>query len=122
MSHVELKTFQPFETGADRVLEHISNVMDQIRCRAFELSTLNAGEDVHEFDDWVQAEHELLACQRCEVREESNLFITEVDAAEFEPKDLKVFLLGNDLMIEGTSQIEKKVDGTETETSGRSIK
>jgi HSP20 family molecular chaperone IbpA len=122
MSQVEVKTFQPFEPGADRLMEHISNVIEQIRCRAFELSTLHPEEGLHGLDDWVQAENELLACQRSEVREEANQFVTEVDAAEFEPKDLKVFLLGNDLMIEGTSRIERKVGETEIETSGRSIK
>jgi HSP20 family molecular chaperone IbpA len=122
MSQVEVKTFQPFEPGADRLMKHITNVMDQIRCRAFELSTLHPKESLHDLDDWVQAENELLACQRCEVREEANHFVTEVDAAEFEPKDLKVFLLRNDLLIEGTSQIERKVGETEIENSGRSIK
>ena len=44
-----------------------------------------------------------------------------MDAEEFEPSDLKVSLLGNDLMIEGASRSEKTVDGKETETIGRSI-
>jgi len=121
MSQVVIKTYQPFEAGADRLLEHITNVIDQIRLRAFELSTLQGKEGLHELDDWVQAEHELLACQRCDVREEANHFIAEVDAEEFEPKDLKVSLLGNDLMIEGASRTEKTIDGKETETTGRSI-
>jgi HSP20 family molecular chaperone IbpA len=122
MSQVEVKAFQPFEAGADRILEHITNIMDLIRCRAFELSTLHPRTSQQELDDWVQAEHELLACQRCEVREEADHFIAEVDAADFEPNDLKVFLLANDLLIEGTSQVEKKLDDAEAETSGRSIK
>ena len=94
-------------------MEHITNVIDQIRLpgvRALDTCIGQAG--LNELDDWVQAEHELLACQRCEVREEANHFVTEVDAAEFEPKDLKVSLLRNDLMIEGTSRTEKKVGGT----------
>ncbi len=122
MSQIEVKTFQPFEPGADRLMEHITNVMEQIRCRAFELSTLHPQAGVHELEDWVQAEHELLACQRSEVRQEANHFVTEVDAADFEPSDLKVSVLGNDLMIEGTSRVEEKVGETETETFGRSIK
>ena len=121
MSQVEIRAYQPFETGADQLLERINNLTDQIRIRAFELSTMHEEGGLHHLDDWVQAEHELLACQRCEVREEANHFVTEVDAAEFEPKDLKVSLLGNDLMIEGTSRTEKTVDGNETETTGRSI-
>lgn len=121
MSNVAIKTYQPFQTGADRLLEHITNVIDQIRRRAFELSTMHGQSGLNELDDWVQAEHELLACQRCEVREEANHFVAEVDAEEFEPKDLKVSLLGNDLMIEGTSRTEKTVEGKETEISGRSI-
>lgn len=121
MSNITIKTYQPFETGADRLFEHINNVIDQIRLRAFELSTLHGKEGLHELDDWVQAEHELLACQRCDVREEANQFITEVDAEEFEPKDLLVSLLGNDLMIEGTSRTAKIVEGGGTETTGRSI-
>ena len=121
MSQVVIKTYQPFDTGADRLLAHITNVIDQIRLRAFELSTMHGQSGLNELDDWVQAEHELLACQRCDVREEANHFITEVDAVEFEPKDLKVSLLGNDLMIEGASRTEKTVDGKETESMGRSI-
>ncbi len=121
MSQVVIKTYQPFETGADRLLAHITNVIDQIKLRAFELSTMHGQSGLNELDDWVQAERELHACQRCDVREETNHFVTEVDAAEFEPKDLQVSLLGNDLMIEGTSRTEKMVKGHEMETTGRSI-
>ncbi len=122
MSNVPVKTYQPFETGADRLLEHITNVIDLIRLRAFELSTMHGQEGLNELDDWVQAERELLACQRSDVREEANHFVAEVDAADFEPNDLKVSLLGNDLMIEGTSRTEKIADGgMEREIAGRSI-
>jgi HSP20 family molecular chaperone IbpA len=121
MSNVAIKTYQPFETGADELLERITNVIDQIRLRAFELSTMHGQEGLSHLDDRVQAEHELLACQRSEVREEGNHFIAEVDAADFEPKDLKVSLLGNDLMIEGTSRTERTVEGQGRETTGRSI-
>jgi len=103
------------------LLARITNVIDQIRLRAFELSTMHGQEGLNELDDWVQAERELLACQRCEVREESNHFVVEVDAAEFEPKELSVSLLGDDLMIEGTSRTGKIVMGKETEFTGRSI-
>lgn len=121
MTNVAIKTYQPFDTGADRLLERITNVIDQIRLRAFELSTMHGQEGSNHLDDWVQAEHELLACQRCEVRGEGSQFVAEVDAADFEPKDLQVSLLGNDLMIEGTSRTEKIVEGKETEATGRSI-
>ncbi|MGA7416326.1 MAG: Hsp20 family protein [Bryobacteraceae bacterium] len=121
MSNVAIKTYQPSETGADRLLERVTNVIDQIRRRAFELSTMHGQEGLNHLDDWVQAEHELLACQRCEVRSEENHFVAEVDAADFEPTDLSVSLLGNDLMIEGTSRTQKIVNGQETEATGRSI-
>ncbi len=121
MSNVAIKSYQPSEAGTSQLLEHITNVIDQIRRRAFELSTMHSQEGLNELDDWVQAERELLACQRSEVHEEANHFVAEVDAADFEPNDLKVSLLGSDLMIEGTSRTQKTVEGKETEITGRSI-
>ena len=121
MTQVPIKIYQPFDTGADWLLAHITNVTDQIRLRAFELSTMHGQEGQNELDDWVQAENEFLACQRCNIREEANHFIVEVDAEEFEPKDLKVSLLGNDLMIEGARRTEKTAKGKNAETIGRSV-
>jgi HSP20 family molecular chaperone IbpA len=121
MSRISTKIYQPFDTGADQLLEHITNILDQVRRRAFDLSTMRGQEGLNELDDWVQAERELHACQRSDVREEADRFVTEVDAADFEPRDLKVSLLGNDLIIEGESRTETKVDGEKAETIGRSI-
>jgi HSP20 family molecular chaperone IbpA len=121
MSEVAIKTYQPFEKGPDRLLSHITSIVDQIKRRAFDLSTRHGQSGLNEVDDWLQAERELLACQRCEVREGANQFVAELDAEEFRPKDFELSLMGNDLMIEGTSSTEKTVEGKATENLGRSI-
>ena len=66
MSEIAIKIYQPFDTGAKRLLAHITNVIDQIRFRAFELSTMHGKEGQNELYDWLH--------------EDANHFIVEVDA------------------------------------------
>jgi len=81
---------------------------------------MRAGQGFHELDDWLQAEHELLACQRCEVKEADGKFVVEVDAADFEPGDLRVAILGTELAIEGNSRRAEATGNLESEL-GRSL-
>jgi len=104
MSRIEVVELKRPDPRADLLSKRIEALVDQVRQRAYELSQLRLGEGFHELDDWLQAEHELLACQRCEVHELEGKLIAELDAADFEPTDLRVSVLGHDIVIEGTSR------------------
>jgi HSP20 family molecular chaperone IbpA len=120
MSQVEVRALQPADPGAARLFVGIGSLVDLIRQRAYELYQLRAGEGFHELDDWLQAERELLACQRCEVKEIEGRFVAEIDAADFEPGDLRVTVLGSELVIEGNSRRPERTGSLES-ALGRSL-
>jgi HSP20 family molecular chaperone IbpA len=120
MSEIKIDVLKPEEPEFITLFQRLENLVGQVRDRAYELSRIRTDAKRHEFDDWLQAEHEFLACQRCEVREEANQFVTEVDAEDFAPQDVKVTLLGNDLLIEGNSRRVKTENGVRDEM-GRSV-
>lgn len=120
MSQIAISIIQFGDPGATPLAGRVASLVDQVRQRSYELSQLRSGEGPHELDDWLQAERELLACQRCEVKEIGGRFVAEVDAADFEPDDLNVTLLGSDLVIEGNSRRAEATENLESEL-GRSL-
>lgn len=120
MSDIKISRVEHEEPKANTLLQRLENLIAQVRERAYELSRHRTDAARHDLDDWLQAEHEFLSCQRCEVREEGNGFIAEVDAEDFAPGDVKVTLLGNDLVIEGSSR-RFKTESDVREEIGRSV-
>jgi HSP20 family molecular chaperone IbpA len=120
MSEIKINLLGAAETASNTLLQRLQNLITQVRARAYDLSRNRTDDSRHDLEDWLQAEHEFLACQRCDVREQGNELIVEVDAEDFAPGDVKVTLLGNDLLIEGNSQSEKTEKNT-LEKTGRSL-
>lgn len=69
------------------VMEHFWRLVEQ---RAYEIFKCRGGLDGHDFDDWIQAEAELLQSVTAEVSDAGDAFIAIAAVTHYRPEDLRV--------------------------------
>jgi HSP20 family protein len=78
--------------------------------RAYDIFIGSGGTPGNELEHWLQAENELLWKPQIELREENNEYKLRIAAAGVDPKDLRVEVTSEDLVIKGETRHEHKED------------
>jgi len=99
------------------VWDEIQKTEERIMRRAHELFRGNGSISGRDLDDWLAAERELVWKPAIELREKDNQFEVQVAVAGVEPKDLKVEVTSEDLLVQGETKAEKKEETGEVHTS-----
>jgi HSP20 family protein len=97
--------------------DQIQEMEDRILRRAHDIFRINGSVFGQDLDNWLAAERELVWKPAIEVKEKDNQYEVQVAVAGIDPKDLKVEITADDLLIKGETQTEKKEEKAEVITS-----
>lgn len=101
----------------DSFWDQLQEMEDRVMRRAYDIFLGNGSTNGHDLDDWLAAERELLRKPAIELTEKNNQFEIKVEATGIDPKDLKVEVTGDDLLVKGETKTEKKEEKGEVHTS-----
>ena len=82
------------------LLQETSQLLDSVQRRAFELFQNRGNVPGHDFEDWFQAENEILQVPRMDLTENDGEFQIRLTVPGFEPKDVHVAALPDSLIVE----------------------
>ena len=104
---------------ADSILDELSQHFQMIRQRAFELYQSRPDSMAGEWDNWFEAERAVSLEPPVELRRANGEF--EIDAAlpGVDPKDLKVQVTAEDVLITAEIAAERKLGETQSESVTR---
>lgn len=115
MPQVEVTPTQPDGPVAKGLLADFDRLMRSVRRRAYELFERRGRRDGADLEDWFQAEAELLFPVKIETTQEAGKYVMHVSLPGFSAKDLKVYTVGNTLVLKATSTEKSETDGTTSE-------
>ena len=101
----------------DSFWDQLQEMEDRVMRRAYDIFVGNGSSKGHDVDDWLTAERELVRKPAIELTEKDNQFEIQVAVTGIDPKDLKVEVTGDDLLIKGETKAEKKEEKGEVHTS-----
>jgi HSP20 family protein len=101
----------------DSFWEQIQKMEDRIMRRAYDIFRANGSEFGKDLDNWLAAERELIWKPAIELKEKDNQFELQVVVAGIDPKDLKVEITSDELLVRGETKTEKSEDKGEVHTS-----
>jgi HSP20 family protein len=81
------------------ILDEINSIRDLITQRAYQIFEERGGLDGRDFENWMQAEHELVWQPAIELSEKDHEFRLEVVIAGVEPKDIEIDVTAEDIVI-----------------------
>jgi HSP20 family protein len=87
--------------------DEIQKMEERVMRRAYDISQGN-GSFGRDLDNWLAAERELVRKPAIEVVEKDNRFEIKVAVTGIDPKDLKVDVTEEDLLVKGETRTEKK--------------
>jgi HSP20 family protein len=102
---------------SDSFFDQIQKMEDQIMRRAYEIFTGNGADSGRDLDNWLAAERELVWKPAIELTEKDGRFEVRVAVAGVDPKDLKVEVTPDDLLVKGETQSEEKSEKGQIYTS-----
>jgi HSP20 family protein len=97
--------------------DQIQKMEDRVMRRAYDIFRGNGSSIGRDLDNWLTAERELVWKPAIELAEKDNRFEIKVNVAGVDPKDLKVEVTGEDLLVRGETKTEKKEEKGEVYTS-----
>src|SRR5262249_7341595 len=75
------------------LFEHMMDIAEKIRQRAFELFQRRGGADGRSVEDWLQAEREVIQCPEAELIEKGGKFRLRMAIPGFDAKDVHVIAM-----------------------------
>ena len=90
------------------VFDEIDRMHDRVMRRAYDIFTSNGGLFGRHFDDWMQAERELVWRPAVELTEKDDTLYLEVAAPGVDPKELDVEVTPDDILIRADVHHEHK--------------
>ena len=99
--------FLPIFVEAEKMVERFNNLNREIGQKAFE-RFLKHGEFGRAFDDWLEAESEILLPVPVEITENKKQFNVRATVPGFKPEELEVSVKDNFLILSGRSEIEEE--------------
>ena len=97
--------------------DELQQMEDRVMRRAYDIFQGKGSAFGNDLDDWLAAERELVWKPAIELKEKDNQFDVQVDVAGVDPKDIKVEVTPNDLLIKGETKTEKKDEKGDVHTS-----
>lgn len=103
----------------DNLFDQEEAVHSKIAERAFELFQARGSVDGSDWNDWLNAESELIKPVALEVSESEDQFAVSAEVPGFRPKDFEIQLDGSRMVIHGlrTGDGKEGVESTDGETS-----
>ena len=101
----------------DSFWDQIQKMEERIMRRAYDIFRRNGSEFGKDLDHWLAAERELIWKPAIELKERDNQFELQVAVAGVDPKDLKIEVTAEELLVKGETKTEKKEDKGEVHTS-----
>ena len=99
----------------ESVWDQIQKMEQQIMRRAYEIFNSNGvGQDL---ENWLAAEREMIWKPAIELSEKDNQFLLRIVVAGVDPKDLRVEVTADELLVRAESQTRKKEKKGEIHTS-----
>ncbi len=92
------------------IFDEVEAMQDRVRQRAYEIFQAHGG-GTRAFDDWLDAEHELVWKPPIELSEQDGEFIVEVAVPGIETKDIDVRVTPEDLLVRGRTEHTHARDG-----------
>jgi HSP20 family protein len=96
--------------------DEIQKMEERVMRRAYDISQDN-GSFGRDLDNWLEAERELVRKPAIELAEKDDQFEIKVAVSGIDPKDLKVEVTAEDLLVKGETRTEKKEEKCEVYTS-----
>ncbi len=93
------------------VFREISDRMEAVRQKAFELFEGRGGERGHELEDWIAAEHAVMGWPAAELKDKKSAFEVEVTLPGFTAKEVEVTATCDEIIVHAASHHEKKGEG-----------
>ncbi|MGH9648484.1 MAG: Hsp20 family protein [Bryobacteraceae bacterium] len=95
------------------MLKETTDLLDQVRMRAFELFQKRGGVPGSDLGDWLQAEKEVFRVPDMELAESDGEFQLQFAMPGFEAKDIRIAALPDELIVEGeAAHRHRGADGT----------
>jgi HSP20 family protein len=102
---------------SDSIWDQIQRMEDRILRRAYEIFSGNGYLTGRDLDDWLTAERELVWKPAIKLKEKDNQFELQIAVAGVDPRDLKVEVTPEEVLVKGESRTEKKEEKGEIHTS-----
>jgi HSP20 family molecular chaperone IbpA len=118
---VEIKTTEPEGQLARGLLDQFNALIDRVRRRAYELFEQRGREDGSDVQDWLRAEEELLFPATFKVEKKPDSYNLYMSIPGFKGKDLKVYALGDSLIVKGDVRSKNSNDPAESIEESRGI-
>lgn len=90
------------------VFREMSDRMEAVRQKAFELFQGRGGELGHELEDWVAAEHAVLGWPAAELKDKKAAYEVEVTLPGFQTREVEVTATPSEIIVHAASHHEKK--------------
>ena len=106
MATVSIERIQK-PAGMLPALEEFERFTDVIAHRAYQLFEERGGNDGSDFDDWLEAERQILGAPAAEVVEGEDLFVLRIPLAGFTPVEIAVIACPTEIVLKaGTTRGE----------------
>lgn len=89
------------------IFTELARRMESVRQRAFELFAQRGGEEGHDLDDWISAEHEVLGWPAAELKEANGAFQVDITLPGFNAKEVEVTATPSELIVHAASVKEE---------------
>jgi HSP20 family protein len=94
----------PVQTRRVQTLfDELESMRERVRQRAYEIFVAHGG-GMREFDDWLDAEHELVWKPPIELSEHDGEFVVDVAVPGVDTSDIEVRVTPDDLLVRGRSE------------------
>jgi HSP20 family molecular chaperone IbpA len=93
---------------SDSLWDQIRKMEERITNRAHEIFTSNGSMFGRDLDDWFSAEKELVWKPAIEVKEQDNHYEVQAAIAGIDPKDVKIEVTSEELLIRGETRSERR--------------
>lgn len=103
MAHVAIEKVDEKKLGTASIFQEIGDLYERIRQRAFEIFEGHHGGEGFATEDWLKAERDLLCSCESELVEHDGKFEVRMNAAGFEPGEVKVTALPDALIVNASS-------------------
>lgn len=107
MPNVEVQKVTGNEKATFPLFHEIAKKFDAVRNRAFQLFEGRGCQTGHDFDDWLQAERELMGAPAAELTDKGNAYEAQIALPGFDPKDVEVTATPDEIVVHAASKKEK---------------
>jgi len=101
----------------DSFWDDLQKMEERIMRRAYDIFRVNGSALGKDLENWLAAERETIWKPPIELTEKNNQFEVQVAVAGVDPKDLKVEVTSDGLLVKGETKTEKKEEKGEVYTS-----